>query len=424
MKRKSLVLLLAGVIGCSAWGWAQQKQGILLKDATIVDGDAFMQPRKGSLLIKDGMITGVFIGNDPLPKEVDSIVDCKGKYITPGLIDGHVHLATGDLTNRKKAMEGIEKVLANMLRHGITTVRDMAGDAVTLAAYKRASEWQQLPAPAIFYAAQFAGPSYFEMVKRPGDAKENALLGTTPWYCSITDTTNIELAIAAAKGAGVSGIKVYADLSAEQILAITKAAHAQGIQVWSHAAVFPSKPSAVAKAGVNSMSHSNDLIFEQLAGDTIEIGNAWEQVYKGLKADWVQQDKLLLQMKANGIFLDATVFHAENNKMSNAVLITARAHQLGVKIVTGTDWIYPEEQAPVPLLDEMKVLAKKCGMSNGEVLQSATLNNAHVTGLQDRGAIKKGLRADLLLLNGDPLKDLSFLFSPSLVMKAGKIYKY
>lgn len=166
-------------------------------------------------------------------------------------------------------------------------------------------------------------------------------LGNTAWYRSISTKADVKPAITAAKKAGVTGIKIYASLSKELIQEITNEAHKQGLLAWAHAAIFPSKPMNVAQAGVNSMSHANDLVFQQIKGDTIEIGAAWAQLYKGLKLDSAVRDQMLLEMKKRNTFLDPTVFHAENNKMVNAVLITRRANQLGVKIVTGTDWIYP-----------------------------------------------------------------------------------
>ncbi|MOA28507.1 N-ethylammeline chlorohydrolase [compost metagenome] len=106
--------------------------------------------------------------------------------------------------------------------------------------------------------------------------------------------------------------------------------------------------------------------------------------------------------------------------MANAALITRRANQLGVKIVAGTDWIFPSKNERVPLLDEMKLLAGKCGLSNLEVIETATLNGALVTGLNDRGVVRAGKRADLLILNADPLKSLDTFDKPAFVIKQGK----
>lgn len=397
---------------------AQKPVPILLKNATIIDGEVSIKPRKGSVLIENGMIKSISDGAIKVGKQTQ-VIDCTGKFITPGLMDSHVHLATADLTDLKKAHATTDSIVKNLLVHGITTVRDMAGDAHYLADYKKAIGTGLVVGPDIFYAAQFAGPGYFAMMgngrKGQGD------LGNTAWYRSISKKSDVKSAVTAAKKAGATGIKVYANLSKGLIREITNEAHKQGLMAWAHAAIFPSKPMDVAQSGVNCMSHANDLVFQQIKGDTIEIGAAWAQLYKGLKLDSAIRDQMLLEMKKRNTFLDPTVFHAENNKMVNAVLITRRANKLGVKIVTGTDWIYPTKNESVPLLAEMKLLATKCGLSNLQIIESATLNGALVTGLKDRGAVRVGKRADLLILNQNPLMDLNTFDQPDLVIKQGII---
>lgn len=399
--------------------YAQNPTSILLKNATIIDGDAGVKPRVGSVFIENGLVKSV---SYTLLKGVNSqtkVIDCSGKFITPGLMDSHVHLATGDLTNLKRAHATTDSIMQNLLAHGITTVRDMAGNAPYLADCKKSIQEGKVLGPDIFYAAQFAGPGYFAMMGKGRKGEED--LGHTAWYRSISTKVDVKPAITAAKKAGVTGIKIYANLSKELIQEITNEAHQQGLLAWAHAAIFPSKPMNVAQAGVNSMSHANDLVFQEIKGDTIEIGAAWARLYKGLKLDSSVRDQMLMEMKKRNTFLDPTVFHAENNKMANAVLITRRANQLGVKIVTGTDWIFPAKNESVPLLNEMKLLAGKCGLSNLQVIEAATLNGALVTGLNDRGVVRAGKRADLLVLNEDPLKSLDTFDKPAFVLKAGKV---
>ncbi|HEY9256675.1 amidohydrolase family protein [Chitinophaga sp.] len=414
---KPCLLLLALLLGFGHYTRAQ----LLLKDATIIDGDATVSPRKGSLLIRAGMIEKV-IYDGTVPDEKLTVIDCTGQFITPGLMDAHVHLGTLNMNDQKGIHLKTDSILQNMLRHGITSVRDMAGDAIFLAEYKRKIATGQLAGPDIFYAAQFAGPGYFAMMQM-GSRKDNDL-GTTPWYRAITPEADLRLAIAEAKGAGASGIKVYADLTKKQIAAITKAAHAQGIQVWSHGTVFPAKPADGVAAGVNSLSHAADLCFQQMKGDTLGFHEAWQQLYKkGFTLDTTVQVKLLQGMQQKGIFLDPTIFHASNNKMWNALTITRIAHRVGVKVVTGTDWIYPEKNEAVPLQSEMELLISKCGFSAAEAIESATINSATVTGLHDRGLVRAGKRADLLVTNADPYTNIATLFTPAMVIKRGKVLR-
>lgn len=414
-----ILLTVISLMLFQAGAFAQKTTAILLKNATIIDGEASVKPKKGSVLVENGLIKSIFNTEVKNLKPGTKVIDCTGKFITPGLMDAHVHLATGDLSDLKKAHLITDSIVGNMLKHGITTVRDMAGNAQYLSSCNAAIKAGKVAGPDIYYAAQFAGPGYFAMLGAGRKGEKD--LGNTAWYRAISTTADVKPAIADAKKAGVTGIKIYANLSKTLIREITNEAHRQGLLAWAHGAIFPSKPMDVAQSDVNSMSHANDLVFQQIKGDTIEIGAAWAQLYKGLKLDSTVRDQMLLEMKKRGTFLDPTVFHAENNKMGNAVLITKRAHQLGVKIVTGTDWIYPEKNEAVPLLEEMRLLNTKCGLSNLDVIQAATLNAAQVTGLSDRGVIRLGKRADILVLEGDPVKSLEAFGKPSAVIKAGQL---
>lgn len=391
-------------------------QQILLKNVTVIDGDAGIQPRVASVLIRDGIIQDIYT---KLPRKIKNtqIIDGSGQFLAPGMMDAHVHLATVVDEDRRKARLQTDSIMGNFVRHGITSVRDMAGDAPYLAECRQDVRSGKTPGPDIFYAAQFAGPGYFDLIRRSGRDGE---LGNSAWYRAIMPGMNVAEAVQAAKAAGVTGLKIYADLDAELIRQITEEAHKAGLMAWSHAAVFPCKPGAVADANVNSMSHANDLAFQQLPGDTLEIGKAWQALYKkDFRVDTMVQKKLLAIMAQKGIFLDPTVFHAENNKMHSAATITRLAHAQGVKIVTGTDWIYPNT-GDLPLLQEMLLLQSKCGLSAADVIAAATLHGAQVCGLKDRGAVRKGMRADLLLLSGDPMQDLRVLFQPKQVFIKGR----
>ncbi len=91
----------------------------------------------------------------------------------------------------------------------------------------------------------------------------------------------------------------------------------------------------------------------------------------------------------------------------------------GVKIAFGTD------AAVFPHGDNAKEFAVyvKLGMSPADAIRTATVNAADLLGVNDRGQIKPGLRADLIGVNGDPLADVTKLESVDFVMKQGKVYK-
>lgn len=398
--------------------YAYAQNPIVLKNAVIIDGSAKVKPQKGSILIENGYIKAVYKADKILPKHKYQIIDCEGKFITPGLTDSHVHLATFKKADSLKAIPQTDSILANFVQHGILTVRDMAGDAIFLNKLRTSINKAAQRGPDIFYAAQFAGSSYFNEMRKHGDPN----LGLVPWYKAIDHIDQIGSAVKEAKTAGVSGIKIYDSLNKELIQAITKAGKKAGLKIWSHATVFPTKPIYVARAGVTTMSHAHDLIFQQMESDSISSTKAWNEIYKKrLKADSIKLSTLLAAIKKHKVILDATVFPATQNKMMAAQEITRMAHNYGIKISTGTDWIYPTQNDKQPLQSELELLNTKCNMSTIEVIEACVKNGPEAIGLKDRGLIRKGQLAHLLILNSNPLTDLSALFHPEKVIKKGKI---
>src|SRR6185369_7767005 len=182
-------------------------------------------------------------------------VDISGKYLLPGLIDSHEHLATPP--NRRLA----EATLRRDLYGGVTAVRDMADDLRAVGELARASRVGEIPAPDIYYAAFMAGPSFF-VDPRTHAANAGVTPGTAPWMQAITDETDLPLAVARAKGTSATAIKIYANLSGELVAKIAAEAHRQGMQVWAHSAVFPATPAQVLAAGPDVVSHTCYMAYE------------------------------------------------------------------------------------------------------------------------------------------------------------------
>lgn len=410
--KKEIVLFFIFSLLTIITAHAQRKETpkvTILKNGFIFD-DKF-ELHKGSLVITDATITAISYDNKLSEYVGAIIIDITGKYVLPGLIDTHVHLATAPDPDREKNNQYMKDQLSRMIYAGITTVRDMTGNAIILADYKRASKLNQLPAPSIFYAAQFAGPAYFNLMRK--HSKEDK---DSPWERTITDTTDIKMAVAEAKGAGVTGIKIYNDLSPNIIKKIVKEAKRQRLQSWSHAAVFPATPTAVARAKVNSMSHAFDIPYDFSEGKM-------DHHKKPPPIDTLKMDKLLRLMKANTIILDATNYMGKNNIFFDGMKITKRAHELGVKVSTGTDWPYLlEEAGTTPLFKEIKILTTDCNFSNKDALVSATKIGAESIGLKDRGVLEAGKRADIYITNSDPVENIENLKDGFITIKSGIIY--
>jgi hypothetical protein len=340
-----------------------------------------------------------------------------GHYIIPGLVNSHVHLATVAVPRDARAY------LRRELYSGVTMVRDMAGDVRLLTELKREAAQDEIIAPDIYYAALMAGESFFAD-PRTHDSSRGLDPGTAPWMRAITAATDVPQAVAEAKGTGATAIKLYADLPASLVAAITTEAHRQRMLVWAHAAIFPARPGDVVDAGVDVMSHADFLAFESI---TRFPGNFQAAKLTDLRG-WQMTptvDAVLTKMKDRGTILDATIDVGYRSPQprwpsSLAPLLAREAYRRGIKISAGTDddadWNDPNSA----MLAEIERLVHEVGMSTADALRSATIIGAHTIGQQDSaGILAEGRVANFVVLGANPLGDIHNLRSVVLIVKHG-----
>jgi len=340
-----------------------------------------------------------------------------GRYIIPGLVNSHVHIATLAIPRDARAY------LRRELYSGVTMVRDMAGDVRLIAELKREAAQDEIVAPDIYYAALMAGESFFSD-PRTHDASRGIEPGTAPWMRAITATMDLRQAVAEAKGTGATAIKLYADLPASLVAAITTEAHRQQMLVWAHAAVFPARPSDVVDAGVDVMSHADFLAFESIT----PFPERYQVAKRTDLSHWQMTqaiDSVLTKMKDRGIILDATVDVGFRDPLplwpsSIGPQLTHEAYRRGIKISAGTDddadWNDPNSA----LVTEIERLVHDVGMSTADALRSATIIGAQTIGEQDSaGILTEGRAANFVVLRANPLSDIHNLHGVVLVVKHG-----
>jgi len=342
----------------------------------------------------------------------------------PGLIDSHVHMATdpSGTDNREHTLD----VLQKMLFSGITSVRDMAGDARTLASLSRDAATGDINSPNIYYSALMAGPKLFDDL-RIASSSAMGIVGKMPYMLSVTDSTNMVLAIAEAKGTGAIGIKLYAYISATLVNKIMAEARQQKMLVWSHAWLNGTKPSDLVKAGLASISHAPLMIREKMDS----IPTSWRNKTHSDKFwdDSLPDLSYLFQlMKTNNTIFDATLLTYKKWGVEDSSMqynyeigkrITAMAYKAGVKICAGTD----DDQAEY-VQKEMEILVTDAGFTPIDAIVAATLNGAELLHIDDMyGTITIGKIADLFVLNKNPLENISNINSVNFVIKKGKIFK-
>lgn len=422
--RSKFIAFLGLLCFSTVFAYGQARFGTYaLTGVTLIDASRRHGLAHQTVVVKDGKIAQVFAdGSLMLPDSV-SVIRAGGKYLIPGLIDTHVHMATdpSDVDNRAATL----RVLQRMLYSGITTVRDMAGDARVLAGLSRDARVGDILSPDIYYSALMAGPEFFKD-PRTVNSTQGGAAGGMPYMLGVTPSTDMPLAVAAARGSGAWGIKLYADLKPEMVNKIVAEAKRQGILVWGHAYLQYSKPSDLVRAGVSSVSHSPLLMYE--TRDSIPAAWKHGEHSERFWDDSVRADEgLLRSMKDRHVILDATLSAYKSWERQDsgrrylyqiARRLAAQAYAAGVEVCAGTD---DDQEAFVQ--SEMHLLVHDAGFSAIDALVAATCNGADALGLTDRlGTIEVGKDADLVVLDKNPLEDIDNVLSVHLVIKKGKIY--
>jgi imidazolonepropionase-like amidohydrolase len=258
---------------------------------------------------------------------------------------------------------------------------------------------------------------------------------------AITAKTDIALAVAEAKGTGATGIKLYANLPAALVKAITAEAHRQGLRVWAHATVFPAKPSDLVDAGVDTVSHSPYLVWEAAPSVPDDYRMRAMGDFEHVDPDAPQILALFDAMKKQGTILDATLLAFKNEadhhpqRVGAGIMpwsygVTKLAHRRGVLIDAGTDDAGFPYSKDGPDLDqmpsvhqEMALLVEHCGFTPLQAIEAATEIGAAALGQSaKRGTVTPGKLADLVVLDADPSRDIRNTTKIDFVVKNGRIY--
>jgi len=412
----------------------QAPETVALTHVTVIDGTGAAPLPDATVLIRAGRIAAVYpTASRPAPNGA-RVEDLSGKWLIPGLIDAHVHIteSSGDLAH-------FRDLLGRLLLDGVTGLRDMAGDARVLAYLAREARLDAPGWPDIYYSALMAGPTFFYEDPRVPDASRGVALGTAPWMRAVDESTDLRMAVAEAKGTGATGIKLYANLPAAMVKAITAEARRQGLLVWTHATIFPAKPSDAVEAGATTLSHTAYLVWEAAPHVPVDYRSRAQGDFAHIRPDDPRILALLDRMKERGTILDATVrvFQQQAERSPNAVgqgilpwiyAVTREAHERGVLVDAGTDstgLANPRQPDAGPaVVEEMSLLVAQCGFTPVAAIQAATQVSAMAVGQSaQRGSVAPGMAADLVVLSADPTTDVRNLRKIVEVMKGGKVFR-
>ncbi|MGB5645969.1 amidohydrolase family protein [Muriicola sp.] len=417
-----------------------------LTNVTIIDVEDSRQMENMTILIENDKIKSIQASNSLSLEKVENIIDLKGNYVIPGLIDSHVHLFRPK--NRKE-------ILTKLLYSGVTSVRDMGGDARVYQSLNQEIGEGKLKGPDIYYSANVFGPAFLKD-PRTKFAAQGFEPGSAPWMRVITDETDLETVVADAKEVGVNGLKVYSNVKPELLIKLSIATHANGLKMWSHSSIYPSKPSDAVNAKVDVLSHSIGMIFELEKNMPNSFNEAIRkfvplQDFKNTDASSSEFISLFEKMKSNNIVFEPTLsawsmklrvqkpINNPNTQKNNptkdlssaaskmnledmdnwAKKITKAAYLNGVTIAAGTDL-----SADMKWVQDEIILFTECGITNIDALKAATINNAIAIGIEDtHGSISVGKIANLVVLSENPLENIEHIRKVISVYKNGKEYK-
>ncbi|NTC86226.1 metal-dependent hydrolase family protein [Agrobacterium tumefaciens] len=403
---------------------------IIFENARIVDGTADRPSETVQVLVEGGSIREV---EKNIASASAQRIDLSGKTLMPGLIDAHVHVvaSTADLGQNGMLPDALVtvrafKIMGEMLARGFTTVRDVGGATSGLVAATLEAAW---PTPRLNISGKalaqtgghcdYRGPYNDDQTRTRGFA-----LGALGRICD--GVPDVRKAAREELKSGANFIKIMANggvssptdpihflgFSREEILAVVEEAENAGTYVSAHLYTDQAIRRAV-ECGVHSLEHCN-LIGSETAKFAAEKGAFAVPTL-------VTYDKLSSEGAAMGLPA-ASIAKVDDVRLAGMESLTIM-REAGLQMAYGSD-----------LLGGMHVYQSEEFVIRGrvlpavEVIASATHIAARLLRMEGKiGAVSPGAYADLIVVDGNPLEDLTLLthqgaYMP-MIMKAGVFIK-
>lgn len=431
----------------------------LLTDVTLVDVETGILTEGQSVLIRDGMI--VEVGPGIVPGDGTEVVDGAGGYLIPGLWDSHVHIFSSP--------DEPDTALPLYLLHGVTGIRDMG-------ALWPITDQQALQAR--IEAGEVLGPRLIL-----SGAWVDAAPGSWPGMFLADAPLEARAVVDRIAAEGWAAVKAYSMLDEPTYLALAEAAHDAGLPLVGHIPERVAFPTAIA-AGQDGMEHFGRVSMACSTAEARMIDDLRETMDEGadqagIFAVMAARNRIILEtwddtlctrvldsLAASGMRVSPTLvvanFYTGNwpapdapqmrmipaevraawgrpdfrlEAMTDEVRALAEesiglnrriflmAHRAGVPILASTDASFanPYLFHGSSLLDELDLYVE-IGLTPREALHTATVAPPRFFGLSDQdGTIAPGRRADLVLLDANPLQSLASLRRPRAVIAGGQV---
>ena len=410
------------------------KQGIVLKNFQFIDVINKKLVPNASLIIEGDRIKDVF-SDTPTDEHVGMVIDCKGQTLLPGLIDAHIHAGVVDENfdaqqrSNFPSMLAIKgaKVLEETLEQGFTTARDAGGADP---GFREAIRQGLIKGPRLFVSgASLSQTGGAADCRLPTDLYDQPkyYTGYVTRICDGVDAVRREAREQLRQG--VDQIKIFvsggastpdddvaslesSQYSVEEIETAVFEAESAGKYVMAHC--YSNRGARMcAKAGVRSIEHGTLLNRE--SAKMLRDANVY------LVPTIVTYETLSLKGKEMGIS-DAFLKKVDYIKGKSLEALDV-ANQEGVQIGSGSDLC-----GGLQGYKGMELELQSRVMGPMDAIVAATITNARILRQEKNlGTIEKGKYADMILVNGNPLEDISLIQKYqekiTLIMKGGEIFK-
>jgi imidazolonepropionase-like amidohydrolase len=399
----------------------------ILVNCQVIDGVSAEPVNNAYVAVRGGKIIGVGPMQHAPRDDGLSVVNVEGRTVMPGLIDCHVHLVYGGFRNMEEAIRcPVETAVINAALHarlildaGYTAVREVGTIGNTSVAIRDAIQQRKIPGPKIVASGRAIGttggpadilPSHWE---------------STGGRCVVDGIDGIRKAVRRQIKEGVDNIKLLASgvevsphcwtwmttISEEELAAAVEEAHRWGRSVAVHAQSYDSVKFAL-RAGADTIEHGTRLDDEAIA------------LFKKTGAILVPTLCTLYSVLELGQTLRLSQKQQDEMAVNETLWVESvrKAHKAGVPIAAGGDLgnRYPHGTNAREL-----AFLTDIGMTTMEAIRSATAVGARAIRRADTfGALKPGLAADMLVVDGDPLADIKVLQDRSrlrMVLKDGEL---
>lgn len=473
------VLFLAGFVVYRAWfynpyedelrldpqsvfGEDSYSHDLLIRNTTLIDVAESRVVPNTHIHVKHDTIAGIY--QSELPDSLDDIetYDVEGKYVMPGLIDVHTHLAmhpqllAGITKDRDSVVTRV--ALEQFVRYGVTTILTLGGGGANdeeVAELKRLEQSNAIVSPLHFSAGDlFTAPGSHPIttimrLKADADPAKLHQAGVI----AIKDGQDASEAIAKKKQLGLDGVKIILEsgpppwypnprLSVETARRIVDQANEHGLPVFIHANAYKELSDAVSLGSIRGIMHGlmdslieDDQLLKRMKDNeiwyvpTLSILHGFQSLEEPeqLKDEFLQAgvSKRTLKYLDNPLFRFG--FGRSLGKLDLAKGLKINMQNLahfyteGIRIALGTDACTPFTFPGYGAHKEMELMTE-AGLPNEEVLRIATINGAEFLGIKDKvGTLEPGKLANMLILERNPLTDIRNTRSLKQVILKGQI---